>query len=87
MSLAGLPAGTLDAPALNRSAIAICLVGNVDRRPPTDAQVAALVALVRSLQAEYGIDEEGVRFRSELGAAGGSPGAFPVSAFRDRLAR
>lgn len=87
MTLAGLPAGTLDAPALNRSAIAICLVGNVDRRPPTDAQVAALVALVRSLQAEFGIDEEGVRFRSELGAAGGSPGAFPVSAFRGRLAR
>lgn len=86
-SLAGLPAGTLDAAALNRSAIAICLVGNVDRRPPTDAQVAALVALVQSLQAEFGIDAEAVRFRSELGAAGGSAGAFPVSAFRGRLAR
>jgi len=87
MLLAGLAAGTLDAAALNRSAIAICLVGNVDRRPPTDAQIAALSALVRSLQAEFGIDSDGVRFRSELGSAGGAPGAFPVRAFRVRLAK
>ena len=71
-----------DADALNRGAIAVCLVGNVGRRAPTDAQLRSLSALVRSLQSEFGIPSDAVRFRSELGAVGGEPGAFPLDGFR-----
>ena len=83
LSCAGAPA--LDAAALNQGAIAVCIVGNVGRRAPTDAQVAALVSLVRSLQAEFGIRGDRVRFRSELGASGGAAGEFPLAFMRERI--
>ena len=74
-----------DADALNRCAISVCLVGNVGRRAPTDAQLRSLETLVRSLQAEFGIPPGAVRFRSELGAMGGAAGAFPLDRFRSTL--
>jgi hypothetical protein len=73
----------LDASALNRGAISVCLIGNTDRRAPTDPQVRALRSLVRALRAEFGIDADMVRFRSELGPAGGMAGSFPLRAIRD----
>jgi hypothetical protein len=78
--------GPLDAAALNRGAIAVCLVGNTERRAPTESQLRALHALVRSLRAEFGIDRDRVRFRAELGAPGGDVGEFPLPAFRAGLA-
>ena len=82
MSMRVAGAVPLDADALNRGAIAVCLVGNTDRRAPTDAQLHALHALVRSLRAEFGIPPDRVRFRSELGPAGGVEGEFPLRTFR-----
>ena len=81
----GFGTGSLDAAALNRVAIAVCLVGNAERRAPTDAQLRALHALVRSLRSEFGIAADRVRFRSELGPSGGAPGEFPLDAFRGSL--
>lgn len=78
--------GPLDADALNRSAIAVCIVGNTDRRAPTEAQLRALRALIRSLCAEFGIAREHVRFRAELGTTGGAVGEFPLPSFRAGLA-
>jgi hypothetical protein len=80
----GMP---LDAAALNRRAIAVCLIGNMDRRAPTDAQLRALHALVRSLRTEFGISADLVRFRSELGLSGGAAGAFPLQAFHAGVIR
>ena len=77
----------LDAEALNRTAIAICLVGNAERRAPSDAQMRSLAELLRSLQADLGIPANAVRFRSELGAAGGRAGCFPLDRFRAALLR
>ncbi len=56
----------LDAGALNRSAIAICMVGRADRRPFTDRQCREVRALVRQLQAEFGIPDSAVFTASEL---------------------
>lgn len=78
---------TLDADALNRNAVAICLVGNAERRAPSDAQLRSLAELVRALQAELGIQGHAVRFRSELGATGGRAGCFPLDRFRAALLR
>ncbi len=56
----------LDAAGLNQSAIAICLVGRADRRPFTDRQCREARALVRQLQAEFGIPDRAVFTASEL---------------------
>lgn len=74
----------LDAAAINRSAVAVCLVGNGDRRPFTERQVRELAALVRALQAEFGIGSADVLLRSEL-AADGSMAHFPATEFRSAL--
>ncbi|MFM9170309.1 MAG: N-acetylmuramoyl-L-alanine amidase, partial [Phycisphaerales bacterium] len=63
----------LDAVGLNQSAIAICLVGRADRRPFTDRQCREVRALVRQLQAEFGIPDRAVFTASELQAAGAAP--------------
>lgn len=74
----------MDAAALNRSAVAICLVGNGERRPFTDLQLRELAALVRALQAELGIASADVFFHAEL-VAGAPAGHFPAVEFRAQL--
>ncbi len=71
----------------NRSAIAICLVGNGDRRPFTDRQMTQLVSLVRTLQRELGIPASAVRLHRDV-APGmtRSPGArFPAAELEQHL--
>lgn len=78
-------AGALDAAALNRSAIAICLVGRADRRPFTDRQCREVRALVHQLQAELGIPDRAVFMACELQGRG--VGAAPSWALlRARMA-
>ena len=71
----------------NRNAVAICLVGNGDRRPFTRPQVAQLVSLVRRLQQELGIPASAVRLHRDI--AGGlttSPGRyFPAAELEQQL--
>jgi hypothetical protein len=69
----GRGAGVLDAAALNRSAIAICLVGRADRRPFTDRQCREVRALVRRLQAEFGIPHDAVFLACDLQGVGAGP--------------
>jgi hypothetical protein len=78
-------AGPLDADALNRCAVAICLVGNADRRPYTDAQLRELAGLVRSLQAELGIGADAVYFRKELRPGPIPAGCIDAPTFRAQL--
>lgn len=78
-------AGPLDADALNRGAVAICLVGNADRRPYTDAQLRELAGLVRSLQAELGIGADAVYFRKELCPGPIPAGCIDAPTFRAQL--
>ncbi len=68
-------ANVLDASALNQYAIAICLVGRADRRPFTDRQCREVRALVRELQAEFGIPSEAVFVASELHGRSVAPAA------------
>lgn len=69
----------------NRNAIGIVLVGNGDRRPFTDHQMARLVDLVAALSERYGIPPESVVLHSEI-APTSSPGRyFPAAAFRESL--
>jgi hypothetical protein len=78
-------ANVLDASALNQSAIAICLVGRADRRPFTDRQCREVRALVRELQAEFGIPSEAVFVASELHGRSAAPSAS-WAALRARVA-
>ena len=56
----------LSATDLNRKSVAICLVGNGERRAFTDQQTRQLLNLVRALQAELGIGAQAVFFHREL---------------------
>lgn len=70
----------------NQRAIGICLIGNGDRRPFTDKQVAQLVSLVRRLQRELGLPAEAVRLHREVAPGRTSPGRFFAAAeLREQL--
>jgi hypothetical protein len=70
-----------DAGWFNENSIGICLIGNGERREFTDAQMKALMTLVRSLQAKCGIPASAVFMHSDL-APVASPGAyFPRETF------
>jgi hypothetical protein len=58
--------GMLDGAGLNESAIAICVIGNSDRRPWSDRQQRETANLVRALQRECGIPDEAVHVAREL---------------------
>lgn len=70
----------------NERSIAICLVGNGDRRPFTDRQMAQLVVLVQRLQAELGIPARNVYLHRDLSRATASPGRyFPTAWLQEQL--
>jgi N-acetyl-anhydromuramyl-L-alanine amidase AmpD len=60
---------------LNRHAVAICLIGNGDRRPFTPNQMSELGALVRRLQKELNIPADRVYLHSDVSDVS-SPGRF-----------
>jgi hypothetical protein len=83
--LPGVHAGGPSADYLNRHSIGICLVGDGDRRQPTEAQMTRLIELVRSLRTEFDIPASGVLLHSQV-ANTTSPGRFfPAAEFRERL--
>lgn len=71
----------------NRRYIGICLVGDGDRRPFTQAQVRRLTQLVTALQRRLGIPDDRVVLNRDV-AATSSPGRFfPLADFRRALVR
>lgn len=60
---------------LNEHSVAICLIGNGERRPFTDRQIRELAELVRQLQATLGIPAREVHLHSTLSGVP-SPGRF-----------
>lgn len=84
--LAGAHTAGASADRYNRRYIGVCLVGDGERRPFTDAQLRRLIELVSALQRELNIPAERVRLHRDV-AGVSSPGRlFPEAAFRQRLA-
>lgn len=73
--LPGAHAAGPDQDLYNRRYIGICLVGDGDRKPFTDAQMARCVELVTALTGELGIPAESVILHRDI-AATTSPGRF-----------
>ncbi len=69
----------------NRSSIGICLVGNFEQTPPTDAQMASLIELVGCLMEVCGLRPADVRLHRELMATACPGRHFPAEAFRAAL--
>jgi hypothetical protein len=71
----------------NQHAIAICLIGNGERRPATERQMTQLVALVRRLQREFSIPTSEVRLHRDVApGVTTSPGRyFPAAELERRL--
>ncbi len=86
MQAPGAHAAGPDQDLYNHSYIGICLVGDGDRRPFTDAQMRRLVELVRSLQQELDLPEHAVLLGRDISTTT-SPGRFfPETAIRSSLA-
>jgi hypothetical protein len=70
----------------NQHSIAICLIGNGDRRSFTDNQLTQLATLVRRLQQQLRIPAKNVRFHRDLYPQTSSPGRFfPLANFQQQL--
>jgi N-acetyl-anhydromuramyl-L-alanine amidase AmpD len=81
------PVAVSSADHLNEHAVAICLVGNGDRRRFTDRQIRELSSLVRRLQRELGIAADRVYLHGDV-APVSSPGVhFPAAEFEGQLLR
>ncbi len=82
---AGAHAAGAKADWYNRNAIGICIVGNGERRPFTEAQTARLMQLVDALMRECKIPADRVYLHSQI-ADTPSPGRFfPEAGFRGQL--
>jgi len=82
-----LPGGHCRQEHLNEHGIGICLVGDFTKSRPTAKQLAALVALVRRLQAEFAIAADQILGHGEIaGEQSECPGPeFPWDEFKKRL--
>jgi N-acetyl-anhydromuramyl-L-alanine amidase AmpD len=70
----------------NQHSIAICVIGNGDRRPFTDRQMAQLASLVQRLQAQLKIPARNVRLHRDLVPQTSNPGTFfPAAQFQEQL--
>lgn len=70
----------------NQRSIAICMIGNGDRRPFTDRQIAQLVNLVQRLQKQLDIPAKNVHLHRDLFGQTSSPGNFFAAArFHEQL--
>jgi hypothetical protein len=70
----------------NRHAIAICLVGDGQRRTFTDAQMRRLVQLVSSLARELNIPQDKIVLQSDIADVDDPGQFFPAAALRQQLA-
>jgi LysM repeat protein len=78
-----------DAGNMNHQGIGICLIGDFTNRPPSSAQMEALVGLVEQLSSYYGIPNNRIiRHKDVPGKRTACPGSrFPWWKFRDRISR
>jgi len=74
-----------DAQTFHRHAIGICLVGDADRQPITDAQMRELVWLVQQLQQKFGIPAHEVYLGVGSGQVPLPTGHFPMGHFQREL--
>lgn len=63
----------------NQKGIGVCLVGNFENEPPSEAQLAAVKKLVGVLKAEYGITSENVQGHRDVKATACPGKYFPMS--------
>ena len=69
----------------NEHGIGVCLVGNFENGRPSESQMAALVRLVRALQARLDIPASRVRGHGHIDSTACPGEHFPWNEFRVRL--
>lgn len=84
--LAGAHVGGSAGAHHNNHSIGICLIGNGDRRPFTERQMASLLNLTQRLQGEMEIPDTAVYMHRDLAEGVTSPGRFfQEGRFREQL--
>jgi hypothetical protein len=83
--LVGAHSAGPDSDRFNRQAIGICLIGDLDRQPPSSAQEHSLVWLVQQLQQRFNIPRERVYVRTGTDPSTQVARFFPDASFRRQL--
>lgn len=65
--------------------ISICVVGDLDRTPPSPTQRLRLIQLVHTLQSRLGVAAARVYLHQGTGTAADAGRQFPAAAFREQL--
>lgn len=71
---------------LNRRAVGICLVGDGDRRPFSEAQLRQAAELVAAVAQRCGIDESRIILHCDVAGVSAPGRLFPEAAFREHVA-
>jgi len=71
----------------NYFGVGICLVGNFDYRPPSEAQMASLARLVDCLSARYRIDDAHIIGHGQVGDTRCPGRCFPMGELLARVKR
>ncbi len=83
--LPGAHTSGADADRYNREFLGICLVGDGDRRPFSDRQIASVAELVAELADACDIPAENIVLSRDVSPSAGPGRLFPEAAFRARL--
>lgn len=83
--LAGAHTTGAEADRFNREYLGVCLIGDGDRRPFTDSQIAAVSELVLELARACEIPAENIVLSRDISPSAGPGRLFPEAAFRARL--
>lgn len=83
--LAGAHTTGVDADRYNREYLGVCLVGDGDRRPFTESQIAAAAELVAELARACEIPADHVVLSRDISPSAGPGRLFPEAAFRTRV--
>lgn len=83
--LAGAHTSGIDADRYNRDYLGVCLIGDGDRRPFTDAQIAAASELVAELARACDLSAQDIVLSRDISPSAGPGRLFPEAAFRTRV--
>ncbi len=82
---AGAYCGGPGAEKFNRHAVGVCMIGDFDSQKPTDAQMDALVKLVRGIQSRFQISADQVWVQTGRHTDAASGRMFPLATLRRQL--
>lgn len=81
----GAYCGGPDAEQFNQNAVGVCMIGDFDRQAPTEAQMQALINLVRALQNKFAVPSDRIWVQTGGRSDSSTGKLFPIATFQRQL--